>query len=156
MIESNIFKAPPFIVEKISNLYRLLLQEKGEFEQVAGNITDNELRCTILTLAQKNSQYAAELSCHMQTTGGMETPGGVAAKEYNQKILREAGTGIFPDENGVLAFCSRNEKKMVTAYREILKESALYEGLRKMMKYQLNGILFTFMQLKLLTSLKNV
>jgi len=47
-----------------------------------------------------------------------------------------------------------NEKKMVFAYRDILNESLLYEGLRKMIRYQLNGVLVTFMQLRLLNSLK--
>jgi len=42
------------------------------------------------------------------------------------------------------------EKKMTGAYREILNDPNLYEGLRSMMRYQLNGILCAFAQLKLL------
>jgi hypothetical protein len=47
-----------------------------------------------------------------------------------------------------------NERKMVSAYRDILNESFLYDGLRKLIRYQLNGILCSFTQLRLLYSVK--
>jgi len=151
MNESILFKTPPLIVEKINRLCRLLLQEQTAFEEVATHITDTDLRCTVLTLAQNNHQYACELSSQVQTISGIESPGGLPP------VLQPAATIEHPvlcNENEVLDFCKMNEKKMVFAYREILNESALYEGLRKMIRYQLNGILVTFMQLRLLNSLK--
>jgi len=144
MNDSILFKAPSAVSKKMNRLYQLLIHEKSLFEQVAGHVTDNSLRCTILSLAQQSNQYAAELSCCMQSTG---EAGKLIEKSY-------PGTHKFPDENKVLAWCSSNERKIVIAYRKILEDSALYEGIKKMMRYQLNGILSASVQLKLLSSLK--
>ena len=148
MIGFNLFKAPPFILEKINLLCRLLWQGKREYEHVAANIPDKEFRRTILTLAQENNQYACELSSQIQALGG------VPLDENKYESEPEAEINNFRDQNVIMAFCKINEKKMVSAYREILNESTLYEGLRKMIQYQLNGTLYAFMQLKLLNSLK--
>ena len=151
MTHSKLFKTPVTVAGKINRLYQLLVLEKGAFEQVASHVTDNALRLTILSLAQQNNQYAAELSSYLQATG---TTGYLTEKLPGADRRPETGKDIFPDESRVLAFCSNNERKLVTAYRKILDESALYEGLQKMMGYQLNGILSASMQLKLLSSVK--
>ena len=152
MTESIPFKTPPVIVEKINRLCRLLFQEQSAFEQAATHITDSALRCTVLTLAQNTHQYACELSSQVQTMKGIEAPGGISPYAVQQSSVIDDTS--FSNENEVLAFCKMNEKKMVFAYRDILNESLLYEGLRKMIRYQLNGVLVTFMQLRLLNSLK--
>jgi len=154
MTESIPLKTPPIIVEKINRLCRLLFQEQSAFEQAATHITDSALRCTVLTLAQNTHQYARELSSQVQTMRGVEAPGGIPISQQTVQQPATFDYGTFDNENEVLAFCKMNEKKMVFAYRDILNESALYEGLRKMIRYQLNGVLVTFMQLRLLNSLK--
>ena len=143
----NIYKASPFLLEKINVLCILLWKGKKEYEQVASTIPDKALSQAILTLAQESNQYAYELSSQIQTMGGVIPNGNDEATDP------QSGTKVFQDGNEVLTF-SENEKKMVTAYQEILKESFLFEGLRKMIHYQLNGILCAFTQLKLLNSLK--
>jgi uncharacterized protein (TIGR02284 family) len=145
-MEFKLFKASPFILEKVNLLCRLLWQGKKEYELVAANISDKELRRAILTLAQGNNQYANELSSLIETLGG------VPPKENMHEPEQEISSKIFRDENEILVFCKMNETKMLEAYREILNESFLYDGLRKMIRYQLNGILCAFTQLKLLDS----
>jgi len=145
----NIFKVSPLILEKINGLCRLLWEGKREFELVAANIPDKELRQAILTLAQENNQYAIELSSQIETLGG------IPPKEIVHEIGQETDGNTFRDESEVLVFCKMSETKMLDAYREILNESFLYEGLRKMIRYQLNGILCAFTQLKLLSSFCN-
>ncbi len=147
-MELNLFEASPLILEKIKSLCGLLWQGKKEYEQVAANIHDKELRHAILMLAQENNQYARELSSQIETLGG------VPPKENIYEASAEAK--IFHDENEILAFCKLNETKMLEVYRDILNESFLYEGLRKMIRYQLNGILCAFTQLKLLNSFSNL
>ena len=129
---------------KINRLYHLLIREKGEFENAASRINDNGMRWTILSLAQQSNQYATELSSYMLSA---RTP--VTAAPLNPDHF----TNLIADEKGILVFCSSNEKKLVTAYKKILKESLTYESLEKMLGYQLNGILSASKQLKLLTSL---
>jgi hypothetical protein len=147
MLISKIYNAPPGLLEKIKFVYVLLLKGKKEYEQIAATIPDKALSRAILTLAQESNQYANELSSQMQTLGG-----GVP-KEKTDPVEPGSVDNVFRDGNEVLTF-SENEKRMVIAYQEILNESFLFEGLRKMIRYQLNGILCAFMQLKLLNAVK--
>jgi hypothetical protein len=149
MIGFNLFKASPFVLEKINFLCSLLWQSKIAYEKAAEEMPDKELRRTILTLAQGRNQYANELYCQMQTLGGALPMG----RSYDLDHLSEQFP-ILRDEKEVLAFCNANENKMVKAYRATLGDSSLYEGLRKMILYQLNGALCAVMQLRLLSSLK--
>ncbi len=151
MNRAQLFNAHTPANGKITRLHQLLLKEKNLFEEVAGHVHDNALRCTILSLAQQNNQYAAELSCYLQSTG---STGNLSGKRQYRPKDSSAKKYQLPDESNALAFCSSNERKIVAAYRKILKESALYEGLKNMMGYQLSGSLSSFVQLKLLNSVK--
>ena len=147
MMEKHLYKAPPFLLQKMQALCSMLLQDKKKYETVGAGIADQQFRRTILTLAQESNQYATELLSQIETLGGMD--------QHTAPVNQDtAGPGAFANEEDILSFCQLNEKKMVSAYRDILNESFLYEGLRKMIRYQLNGILCSFTQLKLLQSLK--
>ncbi len=148
MIGLNLYKAPPFLLEKMNDICKLLWQGKNEYEQVANSIEDKDLRCTMLTLALESNQYAHELSSQIQTLGGVSE-----IEDTIKSTLREEVKNMH-DEKEILSFCKTNEKKMVGAYQEILNDSFLYEGLRKMIRYQLNEMLCAFMQVKQLSSLK--
>ena len=148
MLGYNIHKAPPFLLEKMNNLCSLLLQEKKEFEQVATTLTNKNLRYTMLLLAQESNQYAHELSSQIHSLGGVSEIEKIKEPELKDEIKN------LNDENQILTFCKMNEKKLIGAYREILNESFLYEGLRKMIRYQLNEMLCAFMQVKQLYFLK--
>ena len=41
---------------------------------------------------------------------------------------------------------------MINAYRAVLNEPFLMEGVRKLMRTQLNGIMYAFLQLKLFST----
>ena len=43
---------------------------------------------------------------------------------------------------------------MISAYRDVLNEPYLFEGLRTIIRRQLNGIMYAFLQLKLLGGTK--
>ena len=148
MSASYLYKAPPFLLEKMNNLCSVLRQGKKEFEQVATTLENKDLRSTMLTLAQESNQYACELSSQIHTMGG--TP----EVEKNNEAEPKNEIKNLNDENDILTFCRMNEKKMIGAYQEILNESFLYDGLRKMIRYQLNEMLCAFMQVKQLYSLK--
>jgi hypothetical protein len=147
-MELNVYQTPPVILEKINILCNLLQQDKIKYERVSATIPDKELRRTILSLAQESNQYACELSSQIQTLGGNSQKEKMDGYDPDM-----AGDNLY-DEKDILNFCEMNEKKMVSAYREILNESYLYEGLRKLIRYQLNGILCSFTQLRLLNSLR--
>ena len=146
MIGFNIYKAPPLVLEKINGLCDLLWQGKRKYEEISASIPNKELSRTILTLAQETNQYACELWSQILTLGG---------SSQNQKMdATDTGIVLFDNEYEMMSFCELNEKEILGAYRDILNESFMNEGLRKMIRYQLNGILCSFSQLKLLNSLK--
>jgi hypothetical protein len=155
MRRSKLFAAPSSVMGKIQRLSKLLIKEKILFEEMACHINDRALRCTVLSLAQQNNQYATELSSYIKCTGGREFPAYVIETPSNGALPAMAKE-IYPDESGILAYCKSNERKILLAYRRLLRESLLYEGLQKMINYQLSGILAAFMQLKLLSSVKTV
>jgi uncharacterized protein (TIGR02284 family) len=148
MIGYNIYTSSPYLLENLNYLYKMLWQGKKEYEHVAASVPDKALKRTILTLAQESNQYAHELSSQIQALGGS------SPDETAIEVESLVDDKVFADENEIISYCKMNEKKMVKAYQEILNESFLYEGLRKMIRYQLNGILCAFMQLKLLNSVK--
>ncbi len=144
----NIYKAPPLLLEKMNKICNLLRQGKKQYEEVADTITDKDFRITILTLAQESNQYACELSSQMQTLGGQQL------EKINEPEPEDEITTLHNDENKILSFCNRNEKKVIGAYQEVLNDSFLYDGLQKMIGYQLKELLCNFMRLKQLGMLK--
>jgi uncharacterized protein (TIGR02284 family) len=148
MIGINLYKAPPYLLEKINTICSLLRQGKIEYEHVATTVTDKDLRRTMLSLAQESNQYACELSSQIQTLGG--TP---EIEKNNETVMKDEIKNLHGEQE-IITFCEKNEKKMISAYREILNESFLYEGLRKMIRYQLNEMLCAFMQVKQIGWLK--
>ncbi|MDE3249412.1 MAG: DUF2383 domain-containing protein [Bacteroidota bacterium] len=144
MIFATVNKIPGFILDKLGLLFKLLKERKKEYELFADKLKDKQLRRTVLSLAQETNQYAVELSGQIQIMGGK--PG--AAEEDGNGM--ESLLQIIPEENDILASCEVSEKKMIVAYREILNEPFLHENLRKLIRCQLNGLTYAFMQIKLL------
>ena len=145
MIFPTVNKIPAFVLEKLDILFQLLKERKCEFERFAARVKDKQLRGTILSLAQEANQYAIELFSQIQVMGGK-------IKEMQQEGIRLDNTLMIEEENEILKSCEISEKKMIVAYRNILNEPFLHENLRKLIRNQLNGLTFAFMQLRLLNT----
>ena len=148
MIGISLYKAPPYILQKINDVCNLLKQGKKEYEQVAAAVTDKDQRRTMLSLAQESNQYACELSSQIHALGGIPEIEKIDEVLITDQIKNATG------EEEIIILCQKNEKKMISAYRDILNESFLYEGVRKMICYQVNQMLCAFMQAKQIGSLK--
>ena len=148
MIGFNVYKAPTFLLEKMNNILSLLWRGKKQYEQVAITLADKDLRRTMLRLAQESNQYARELSSQIHTLGGAPEMEKSDEARFGEEIKNLHG------DDEIITYCQKNENKMISAYQEILNGSLLYEGLRKMIRYQLNEMLCAFMQVKQLRSLK--
>jgi len=145
MIFSTVNKIPVFVLEKLDILFKLLKERKSEYEAFACKVNDKQLKRTVLTLAQETNQYANELSSQIETMGG------------NMKYLIEPDSVkdnvmMMADQDDILKSCEVSEKKMIVAYRTILNEPFLHDNLRKLIRCQLNGITYAFMQLRLLNT----
>ena len=145
MTRSNAIENSPVLIEKMNIVLRMFRQKKNDFELAAANVPDASLRSMILTLAQESNQYATEWQSQIQTMGGK-----AEGDMEDAQIISESG---LKGDTDILSFCDSNENKMVNAYKEILDLPELYEGVKKMINYQLDGIHSAFMQFRLLGNL---
>jgi hypothetical protein len=147
MIASVAHKTPGIILEKLTRLLVALQEVKNHYEQVAKRIHNKQLKLSILGLAQESKQYANELIAHIETLGGimhdrlktdfnrMEDPG---------EILETPGN---TDE---IIGLKLEEQHVMKTYREVLNEPFLYDTIRQMVRYQQNGLLHCFSQIRML------
>jgi len=146
MIFPTVNKIPAFVLDKLDILFQLLKERKNEFEIFASRVKDKQLKRTVLSLAQEANQYATELLGQIQIMGGR-----IRSMERLEEY-QELGNRVMmmEEEEDILKSCEISEKKMIIAYRNILNEPFLHENLRKLIRCQLNGLTFAFMQLRLL------
>ena len=148
-----VYEMSPLVHDKIQNLFTSLVKAKKSYAQMAVALANKQLRLMIFGLAQESRQYATELDAYIhtlglnidQTAGEMSRPGKGLAEEHAVPKMEE--------EKNIIQWCVRSEKSILMVYRELLNEPYLYEGIRKMIRYQLNGLMHSFAQLKLLKAM---
>ncbi len=132
-------------VKKLNTLLQALQEAKKKFESFASGIKNTQLHQTIISLAVENNQYATELSSLIQSLGGeteiIESKDG---KKTKSKIV----------EKNVLTACEKSEQLLVKIYKEVLEESYIYDSLKKIISYQMNGVSYAFQKIKLLNKLQ--
>lgn len=151
MIRPTSFRLPQYIVERLSHLMDILRNEKEKYERASLTIEDKQLKQNINILALENNQYVCELTSQLKSLGAyecIETDGVKNDTVDTSVIMTEEEQPLL--NISVLQFCKDSEKKMISAYREVLNEPYLAEGLRTLIRRQLNGIMYAFLQLKLL------
>jgi Domain of unknown function (DUF2383) len=149
-METNfVQKTHGIILEKLNDLLLALNKAKRRYEQMASTINNLQLRYTILGLAQESKQYANELMSQIEVLGGnsSKSHGG---SDFNYDGLSDNKAGEIEKEQ--LKDCSISEDSLIQLYRKVLNEPLLYEMIRKMLRYQLNGIMHSFSKLKLLNA----
>jgi uncharacterized protein (TIGR02284 family) len=129
---------------KLTQLLKVLQEVKKKYEAFAAGVKNTQLHQAIISLAVENNQYACELSSLISSLGG-ETE--TIHSEGEKKIGKIA-------EKNILAACQRTEMRLVKVYKEVLNESYVYDSLKKMISYQLNGVMCAFHKLKLLRGLQ--
>jgi uncharacterized protein (TIGR02284 family) len=135
-------------LNKLTQLLKALQEVKKKYEAFANGIKNIQLHQTIISLAMENSQYATELSSLIRSLGG-ETEAIVNMNEENEKGVEKKIT-----EKNILAACQKTEMRLVKIYKEVLNESYVYDSLKKMISYQLNGVMCAFHKVKLLKGLQ--
>ncbi|HRQ51421.1 MAG TPA: hypothetical protein PLR74_12835 [Agriterribacter sp.] len=152
VIRASTYKTPPSVIENISYLLALLKKDKEKYEQAAFSVTDPQFSYAISTLAQFHNQYECELASQLSILG---------ANRDAAQVQSTGKDGCIPDHPAgsptglpghILQSCRESEKQMIHAYRKILNEPYLADGVRTLIRTQLNGILYAFLQLKLLSA----
>jgi len=155
MIASVAHKTPGVILEKLTRLLTALQEVKNHYEQVAQRIQNHQLRLSILGLAQESKQYANELIAHIETLGGVMQE---KIKEDFNKVGKPEPADELPGYAEYMVGLKLGEQQVMKTYREVLNEPYLYDTIRQMIRYQQNGLLHCFSQVRMLyaTMLKSV
>jgi uncharacterized protein (TIGR02284 family) len=147
MIASIAHKTPAVILEKLNRLLNALQEVKNHYEQVAKRIQNKQLQLSILGLAQESKQYANELIAHIETLGG----------ELNKGVKSECNRVESTDRPEIpggntedLIGLKLEEQHVMKTYRDVLNEPFLYDTIRQMIRYQQNGLLHCFSQIRML------
>ncbi|MFT3704292.1 MAG: hypothetical protein QM802_18130 [Agriterribacter sp.] len=156
MLKPGHYKIHPHIIDKLSSLLLLLGVEKDKYDQLAAVLHDRQLRDTIHALAQENNQYEIEVRSHLNIMGIVRNQAeneSLHIPEFELKpifLQGAAGSKTFADN--IVRVCCESEKKMISTYRDVLNEPYLAQETRRIMRYQLNGMMYAFLRLKLLNS----
>ena len=137
-----VYKAPPAVLESLKKLFSVLQVEKSNFEHAALIAENRQLKDTLIQFLQESNQYLNELKCQIESLGGDAM--------INPAEANEKGTLNIHESKDVYDYCGKCENRILLAYREILNQSVIVKELRNMVRYQLNGLLCSFLQLRIL------
>lgn len=152
MIKPTSFRLPEYLIGRISQLMHTLKVEKQKYEIASITIEDKQLRESISWLAQESNQYICELSSQLKSVGAV--PAIDADEDAGTESYSLVTFSGAPIPENVIQRCKESEKMMISAYRSVLNEPYLLEGFRTLIRKQLNGIMYAFLQLKLLNSVR--
>lgn len=151
MIKPTSFRLPAYVIDRISQLMQILKTEKQKYEIASVTVEDKQLRDSISWLAQESNQYICELTSQLKSVGAVPA---IDSEEVDELLSTSATFTETQLSTNVIQFCKESEKMMISAYRLVLNEPYLIEGFRTLIRKQLNGIMFAFLQLKLLHNVR--
>jgi uncharacterized protein (TIGR02284 family) len=136
------------VITSLSELCNALLEGKKKCEEIARKIGNDQIRKTIINLEQLNIQYANELNSMIRSMGGESGNSEALA----HPLTRAGDSWDFKINvgNATMNICSKVEYPIIKLYRKILQQPLLSASLKKIIQYQMNGIMCTTLQLKLL------
>ncbi len=147
MIAAVVHKTPGIILDKLTRLLNALQEVKNYYEQVAKRIQNQQLKLSLLGLAQESKQYANELIAHIETLGGILQD---RVKTDCNRVIESTEIQELPGSAVDLVGLKLGEQKVMKTYREVLNEPFLYDTIRQMVRYQQNGLLHCFSQIRML------
>ncbi len=150
MLITTFYKPPPVVLDKLHHLLQVLQKARKNFEDLASSVRNKEIRQTILGFVQESKQYSSELVSHIAMLGGEPEQKYEPVSSRYDALPEKDHWEIVKEEKDGIKYCTMMEKSILETYRNVLNEPFLYEDLRKMIRYQLNGMMHSFAQLKLL------
>ena len=147
MIAAVAHKTPGIILDKLTRLLNALQEVKNHYELVAKRIQNQQLKLSILGLAQESKQYANELIAHIETLGGILND---RVKADCNRVDESAESQETSGSAEALIQLKIGEQQVMKTYRDVLNEPFLYDTIRQMIRYQQNGLLHCFSQIRML------
>ena len=147
MVTDNAEKKLLFLISYLQHIAR-------DFEMIADEIEDKNLKNAFTSLSEENNQFAEELNCQLQQHGLLKPGSDLSlywfqAEEENFDILVPAS-----GNNELMQICDKSEYLFLKLYTDALKEFLSFKNLKDIMIYQYNSIRAGFFKLRLLNSLR--
>jgi uncharacterized protein (TIGR02284 family) len=139
--------------KKISSLIYYLNQIAKDFEMIADEIEDKNLKNAFLALSEEEKQFAQQLHCQGKQYGlhiaqnDLPVQWDIAEEDYP-----ESAQGSKYNE--LLHICDKSEFLFLKLYTDALKEMLSFSTLKDIMVYQYNSIRTGFLKLRLLNTLR--
>lgn len=147
-MSNSSFKPVTLVITSLTELSKALMEAKRKCEEIERRVRNEQLRKTLINLEQLNSQYARELVAQIQCLGGGSQIVEAAAR---QSGASESELGEINVKKETLNICSKVEYPIIKLYRRVLRQPFLSTSLKKIIQYQMNGVMCTTLQLKLLS-----
>ncbi len=139
------------IAVKIKNLTSALQNANRSFRYIAGRCADRKAQLLVFGMATELFQFYRELSLHAQVLRG--------EINFNETIF----TNYQYDDDGIenmqaenmdklLEDCSNIENGLIGEFKRLLNDSIIVGDLRKMLQEQMNGFMYSFAKIKMLSS----
>ncbi|HVM89875.1 MAG TPA: hypothetical protein VMT76_16935 [Puia sp.] len=104
---------------------------------------------TIIHLKQQSLQYVNELNAQITVLSSSDVNNMETINEQPEDKINEHKEKT--PEQFVLKLCRKMDISVIGVYRKILKDKLMNESLKRMMRYQMDGMMQTTLQLKLLS-----
>jgi uncharacterized protein (TIGR02284 family) len=139
--------------KKVSSLIYYLNEVSKDFEMIADELEDKNLKNAFLALAEEEKQFAQQLRCHVKQYGlNMPEKDLQLQWDITQEDYPESTQGSRYNE--LLHICDKSEFIFLKLYTDALKELLGFTTLKDIMVYQYNSIRTGFLKLRLLNTLR--
>jgi len=141
-----------YVANKLNLLLDVMQESRKGYEKIASASDDKKYQKALNSLAMECGQYATELHNEICCLGEhfieeeLETAG-----NQEHHIWNKVSTDVKKQDD-IIKACYGSEKLITNAYREVLNDPSVVNPLRGMINYQLNGVKYAFVKVKLLNT----
>lgn len=139
--------------KKITSLISYLHHIARDFEMIADEIEDKNLKNAFMSLSEEEKEFAEQLHCQGKHLGLNVAENELQLRwDISQEDYPESSLGSKYNE--LLHICDKSEFLFLKLYTDALKELLNFSSLKDLMVYQYNSIRTGFLKLRLLNTLR--
>lgn len=136
-----------YVAQKLNSLLDVMHESKRGYERIASQSRDKNFQRALGGLALECGQYINELTNQISSLGAKP----IADRTKDRYIWNQISTRV-EKEDDILNACYGSERIILKAYRDVLNDPSVLHPLRQMITYQLNGMKYAFVKVKLLNT----
>ena len=138
--------------KKILFLISYLQHISKDFEMIADELEDKNLKNAFISLSEENGQFADELYAQAKHYGLSKPDSELALYWFRAEEENFDSTATISRDNELMHICDKSEYLFLKLYTDALKEFLSFRNLKDVMIYQYNSIRAGFFKLRLLNS----